>query len=288
MEGIVPFLKPPGMSSSDAVFDIRKLYHEKRAGHLGTLDPGAAGVLPVCLGRTARLFDFLVDKEKTYRFECVFGKATDTQDSLGKVTDSVCMNVSANMLENVLPSFRGRILQKAPAYSALKYNGKKLYDLALAGLETPDKIRPITISSLLLLRQTGENRFLLEVTCSRGTYVRTLCHDLGLALGGFAHMGLLIRTAAGPFKIEHCYTSAELSEYAQKDELQYTLVSAEDALSVLPEVRLGSDRLFPVRNGLTSSIHSSVSGPCRVYCGDAFMGAGIALNGEVKLKVHLY
>ena len=146
-EGIVSVLKPPGMSSSDVVGDIRRLFQEKRVGHLGTLDPGAAGVLPVCVGRAVRLFDYLVDKEKTYRFELLFGRETDTQDVYGRVTDRTEKNLSRQELEGLLPRFRGEIIQQAPAYSALKSGGKKLYDLALAGkvglVRNPAQVAPL-------------------------------------------------------------------------------------------------------------------------------------------------
>lgn len=288
MDGIVPLLKPPGMTSSNAVFDMRRLFNEKRAGHLGTLDPGAAGVLPVCLGRTARLFDFLVDKEKTYRFECAFGTATDTQDSYGAVTERKEMRVEKDALEAVLPAFTGDILQQAPAYSALKSSGRKLYELALAGEEVPEKIRPVSISALKVLEQMAENRFLMEVSCSRGTYVRTICHDLGKALGGCAHMGLLIRTAAGPFRIENCLTVEELRARREEGTLLSALVSGEEALKVFPAVSIGEDRLVPVKNGLSSRVSPKLSGPVRLYCAGAFLGAGVVENGEVRLKVPLY
>ena len=288
MDGIISLLKPPGMTSSNAVFDIRKLCGEKRAGHLGTLDPGAAGVLPVCLGRATQLFDLLVDKEKTYRFTCLFGAATDTQDGYGKVTDTAAMHVTEDALRAVLPRFTGHILQQAPAYSALKSNGKKLYDLALAGEEIPEKIRPVFIRSLEIVRQTAENTFLMQITCSRGTYVRTVCHELGLALGGFAHMGLLIRTAAGPFTIEDSFTVEELRALAEQGRLPDAIRSPESALMFLPEVRLHAERFKPVMNGLFSSAHGAPDGLCRLYCGGTFMGIAQAENGSVKLKVHLY
>lgn len=288
MDGIISLLKPPGMTSSNAVFDIRKLCGEKRAGHLGTLDPGAAGVLPVCLGRATQLFDLLVDKEKTYRFTCLFGAATDTQDGYGKVTDTAEMRVTEEALQSVLPQFTGDILQQAPAYSALKSNGKKLYDLALAGEQIPEKIRPVFIRSLRILRQVGDNAFLMEITCSRGTYVRTVCHELGLALGGFAHMGLLIRTAAGPFTAADSFTMEELRELQAEGRLLEALRSPESALLFLPEVRLKADRFVPVMNGLTSTVPEAKEGLCRLYCGQTFMGVAEVREQEAKLKVHLY
>lgn len=288
MDGIISLLKPPGMTSSNAVFDIRKLSGEKRAGHLGTLDPGAAGVLPVCLGRATQLFDLLVDKEKTYRFTCLFGSATDTQDGYGKVIAQAQMAVTEQALNEALPRFTGSVLQQAPAYSALKSNGRKLYDLALAGEEIPEKIRPVVIHRLSVLRQIAENAFLMEITCSRGTYVRTVCHDLGLALGGFAHMGLLIRTAAGPFTAENSYTMEELRALSEADRLGEAVGSVENALMFLPALRLREDRYKPVKNGLYSSAPRAAEGLCRLYCGSVFMGVGTVEKGEAKLKVHLY
>ena len=137
-EGVVPLLKPPGLSSSDCVVDVRRLFGEKRVGHLGTLDPGAAGILPVCVGRAVRLFDYLVDKDKTYRFELILGAATDTQDLFGQVVETGPKDIAAADLEAVLPHFRGDLEQVAPAYSALKSNGQKLYDLVLQGKDVPE------------------------------------------------------------------------------------------------------------------------------------------------------
>lgn len=236
-EGIVSVLKPPGMSSSDVVGDIRRLFQEKRVGHLGTLDPGAAGVLPVCVGRAVRLFDYLVDKEKTYRFELLFGRETDTQDVYGRVTDRTEKNLSRQELEGLLPRFRGEIIQQAPAYSALKSGGKKLYDLALAGKEIPEKLRPVTISRLELLEQTGENRYLMEVTCSRGTYVRTLCHDIGQALGCGGCMSSLRRTMAAGFTLAECRTIEEVQQQGE------SLLAATDSLfRQYPAYRIPSEQ----------------------------------------------
>ena len=276
MEGIVPLLKPPGLSSSDCVVDVRRLFGEKRVGHLGTLDPGAAGILPVCVGRAVRLFDFLVDKDKTYRFELVLGAATDTQDSFGQVTETGPRDIGPAALEAVLPRFRGEIEQLAPAYSALKSNGQKLYDLVLQGKDVPEKRRPVTISDLVLLRQEGEGRFLLEMTCSRGTYVRTMCHDLGHALGTCGHMGALLRTRSGPFTVERSCT---------------VLISCEEALIQYPTLVLPEDRLIPTKNGLPTDLHGAdrqPGGTVRLYCGGRFLGVGKVESNRARLCVHLY
>ena len=291
MEGIVPLLKPPGLSSSDCVVDIRRLFGEKRVGHLGTLDPGAAGILPVCVGRAVRLFDYLVDKDKTYRFELILGAATDTQDSFGQVTETGERNVSAEELEAVLPRFTGDIEQLAPAYSALKSNGRKLYDLVLQGKEVPEKRRPVTISELTLLRQEGEGRFLMEMTCSRGTYVRTVCHDLGHGLGTCGHMGALLRTRSGPFSLERSFTMEKLKAMKEAESLKSALISCEEALRQYPLLELPEDRLIPSKNGLPTDLHGSdrrPDGTVRLYCAGTFLGVGQVQKNRARLAVHLY
>ena len=291
MEGIVPLLKPPGLSSSDCVVDIRRLFAEKRVGHLGTLDPGAAGILPVCVGRAVRLFDYLVDKDKTYRFELILGAATDTQDGFGQVVETGERDIPVDALAAVLPRFRGEIEQLAPAYSALKSNGKKLYDLALQGMDVPEKRRPVTIRELTLLRQEGEGRFLLEMTCSRGTYVRTMCHDLGHALGTCGHMGALLRTRSGPFSVDHSFTVEELKAMQEAGALDRALVSCEEALIQYPALELPADRLIPTKNGLVTDLHGGdrrPGGPVRLYCDGQFLGIGKAEKNRVRLTVHLY
>ena len=286
IEGIVTVLKPPAMSSSDVVVDIRKIFETKRVGHLGTLDPEAAGVLPVCVGRAVRLFDYLVDKQKTYLAEIAFGVATDTQDAQGKVTETSDAVVTAERLDAVLPKFTGTIVQTPPMYSALKCNGQKLYDLALAGKEIPDKSREVEIVSLRRVGARGTNRFLFEVTCSRGTYIRTLCHDIGAALGVPAHMAFLLRTASGPFALDMAYSIAELIELKEAGRLAETLTSCEDAVAFLKRLDLGRERRKPAMNGLPTRTNAP-DGTYRIYCG-GFLGVGTVQNGEALLKVHLY
>jgi tRNA pseudouridine55 synthase len=250
------------------------------------LDPEAAGVLPVCVGRAVRLFDYLVDKQKTYLAEIAFGTSTDTQDAQGKVIGTSDAVVTEEMLDAVLPKFTGTIVQTPPMYSALKYNGKKLYDLALQGEEIPDKSREVQILSLRRTATRGMNRFLLEVTCSRGTYVRTLCSDVGAALGVPAHMAFLLRTASGPFTLERAYTIAELSARKAEGRLSDTVTSCEDALAFLPRLDLKIDRRKPAVNGLPTCT-TAADGTYRIYCG-GFLGVGAVQDGDALLKVHLY
>ena len=290
-EGVVPLLKPPGLSSSGCVVDVRRLFGEKRVGHLGTLDPGAAGILPVCVGPAVRLFDYLVDKDKTYRFELILGAATDTQDLFGQVVETGPKDIAAADLEAVLPHFRGDLEQVAPAYSALKSNGQKLYDLVLQGKDVPEKRRPVTIRDLILLRQEGEGRFLLEMTCSRGTYVRTVCHDLGHALGTCGHMGALLRTRSGPFSVDRSFTVEELMTLKEQDRLAEALICCEEALAQFPALELPEDRLIPTQNGLPTDLHGDdrrPDGTVRLYCGGRFLGVGKVEKDRARLAVHLY
>lgn len=285
-EGIITVLKPPGMSSSDVVVDVRRVFETKRVGHLGTLDPEAAGVLPVCVGRAVRLFDYLVDKQKTYLAELVFGASTDTQDAQGTVLETSDRIVSKTELDAVLSRFTGRIVQTPPMYSALKHNGKKLYDLARAGEEIPDKSREVEIASLERTETLGTNRFLLRVRCSRGTYIRTLCSDIGDALGVPSHMAFLLRTESGAFTLDHAFTIAELEAKKTDGTLCDTLVSCEDAVAFLPRLDLRGDRLRPAKNGLGTRVRAA-DGLYRLYCG-GFLGIGVVQNGSAALKVHLY
>lgn len=286
IEGIVTVLKPPAMSSSDVVVDVRHIFSTKRVGHLGTLDPEAAGVLPVCVGRAVRLFDYLVDKQKTYLCEIAFGVSTDTQDAQGKVVETSGAVVTEAMLDVILPQFTGTILQTPPMYSALKFNGQKLYDLALAGKEIPDKTRAVEVFSIRRTGTRGENRFLLEITCSRGTYIRTLCADIGAALGVPAHMAFLLRTASGMFTLDRARSIAELTQLKEEGRLSEALTSCEEAVSFLPRLDLSSDRKKPTLNGLPTRTNAR-EGTYRIFCG-GFLGIGAVRNGEAVLKVHLY
>ncbi len=287
MDGFVNVLKAPGMTSSNAVYDVRAIFAEKRAGHLGTLDPGAAGVLPIALGRAARLFDLLVEKEKTYVFELILGVSTDTFDAYGTVTAAADCEIGSGRLNEVLPRFAGKTQQLAPAYSALKVDGRKMYDLAREGGEVPERLRGIAISELSVVEQLAKNRYLMRVSCSRGTYVRALARDIGLSLGVPAHLSFLLRTAAGPFTLENAYSIAALTQKKPDGTLAGTVISCEDALAFLPAVTLPKRRRAPAMNALETSGVDAADGPARVYCG-GFLGVGEVKNGCVRLRIHLY
>lgn len=287
MDGVVVLLKPPGMTSSNAVHDVRRIFAEKRVGHTGTLDPGAAGVLPICIGRATRLFDFFVEKEKTYIAEIAFGTSTDTQDAYGAVLERSDHHISREMLLGALPGFRGEINQIAPAYSALKVDGRKMYDLARAGEAVPERVRSAIIHELSLLEELADNRFLLRVRCSRGTYIRTLCADIGQAMGVPAHMAFLLRTAAGPFEIERSVSVSELESLQTDGLLAQAVISCEDALSFLPRLELAAHRRTPAVNGLPTAT-AAPEGAVRLYAADEFLGVGMVRERAVQLAVHLY
>ncbi len=288
MDGIVCVLKPPGMTSSNAVFDVRKIFSQKRAGHLGTLDPAAAGVLPVCLGRATRLFDLLVDKDKEYRFEAAFGVKTDTQDAYGMVTARDGRRVKENELIEILPEFLGIQSQTASVYSALKVDGRKMYDLARAGEPVEPRTRQILVSELELVEQTGENRFLLRTVCSRGTYIRSLCESIAGRLGTLAYVPFLLRTRSGPFTIERSRTVSELDAAKDQGTLTECVVTIEEATAFLPELRFLPDRVIPTKNGLDTRLRDTADGMVRAYGGGEFLGIGEVSSGSFRLTIHLY
>ena len=288
MDGIVSVLKPPGMTSSNVVFDVRKIYGEKHAGHLGTLDPAAAGVLPVCLGRATKLFDILVDKDKEYVFECAFGTQTDTQDACGTVIARDGKRVDKRELLRILPEFVGGQLQAASIYSVLKVGGKKMYDLARAGEAVEPRVREICVHALELVEQTGENRFLLRAVCSRGTYVRSLCESLAGRLGTVGYVSILLRTRSGPFTGERALTIAELGAAKEAGTLPDTLTSCEEAMAFLPELRLPADRTVPTKNGLETHLRDHADGLVRAYGAEEFLGIGEIRHGRFRLNIHLY
>lgn len=285
-EGIINVLKPPGMTSSNVVTDIKRLLQIKHVGHTGTLDPGAAGVLPVCLGRATRLFDILADKQKVYIAEIAFGTRTDTLDSYGSVVETDDKIIEATVLQSVLPHFLGRQQQIAPAYSALKSNGKAFYEIARNGGEIPERVREIEIHALDYIAQTAANRFLIRVNCSRGTYVRKLCEDIGRALHTAAHLSFLLRTAAGAFDIANAYTLPELQSLWEESRIGEAITPVEQVVAFLPAITF-HDMLFvnKLRNGVCVECPEKAIGLYRIY-GGGFLGLGAVDSGYLKLKLH--
>lgn len=229
-DGIVIVNKEAGFTSFDVVAKLRGILHIKKIGHTGTLDPMATGVLPVCVGKATKICDVLTDRDKTYEAEVVLGITTDTLDTTGKVLTEQPVSVTKDRLEAVLSSFRGEVTQIPPMYSAVKVNGKKLYEYAREGVEIERKKRKVTIHSLDLLStdfQASDDAgkasafrpsFRIRVHCSKGTYIRTLCDDIGHELGCGAAMDSLIRTEVGKFTIDRALSLSEIEELVGKNE----------------------------------------------------------------------
>ena len=250
MDGIINIMKPPGMTSHDVIYSVRRSLKVKKAGHTGTLDPGAAGVLVVCLGRATRLAGFITDYDKEYRAEIVFGTATDTGDSFGKVIrrDNPAF-LTETALRTALPVFTGEISQTPPMTSAIKVKGKKLYELARAGITVERQARRVTVKDLVYISGSGwggENpRAVIHVTCSKGTYIRTLCDDLGKHLGCAAHMSFLMRVRLGVFNLRE---SILINDLWRKDPAEF-IIPMEKALPNLPEVIVKSGAVDAVKSG---------------------------------------
>jgi tRNA pseudouridine55 synthase len=203
--------KTTGWTSHDVVARVRRLAGQKRVGHAGTLDPGASGVLPVLLGRATRLMDLVQSGRKTYVASVALGSATDTDDADGAALSTAPVPpLSVTMIEEALSRFRGEILQTPPAYSALKVQGQRAYDLARRGVAVELAPRPVTIDALSLL-SLGEASFEIEVVCSKGTYIRALARDIAVALGTVGHMAALRRTAVGPFTLADAHTLDDIN-----------------------------------------------------------------------------
>lgn len=237
INGVINVYKEKGYTSHDVVAKLRGILKIKKIGHTGTLDPNAEGVLPVCIGNATKLCDMIMEKTKEYEAELVLGVCTDTQDLTGKILESV--NISdmekdcdPQYLEKVIHSFIGKYSQIPPMYSAIKVNGRKLYDMARAGIEVERKPREVEFYAIEIL----ENRYpriKIKVSCSKGTYIRTLCYDIGQKMGIPSCMGDLLRVKSGMFSIDYSVKLSEIEEIVKKDQLDESgiLTKTEDVLS---------------------------------------------------------
>lgn len=272
MDGFINVLKPTGMSSHDVVDVVRRIFHQKRVGHAGTLDPAAAGILPIALGRAARLVEYLEGADKSYRAEIAFGYATDTGDVYGTVTERAEHPVlpAEEEIEAVLARFRGCITQRPPAYSAIKVGGKRAADLVRQGRVVEIPTRTVTIHRLELLHIDAERRRIrIDVDCSKGTYIRSLCADIGAALHLPATMRFLLRSRVGAFTLADAYTPEELAEAGED-----AVCAADRALS-LPCYELAQQRVKAFYSGLsTTERRPLTAGLYRVYADGVFLGIG--------------
>ncbi len=285
-EGVLLLLKPSGMTAHDVVEFVRKRLRMKRVGHTGTLDPLASGLMILCLGRATRLAEFLSGLDKVYRFEMVLGVTTRTQDAEGEILEvRSTEGVTAKRVEEVLSQFIGEIEQVPPMLSAIHYQGKRLYELARKGIEVERPPRKVQIHRLTLLEWWDKpvKRALIEVHCSRGTYIRTLASDIGEALGCGAYQHFLVRTQIGPFKSEQALTLEEFAEAVLHGEWERCILSLDQSLPMLPTLVLTKLEAQRVLNGMESVVGTIWGYPnlkenelVRLYDQDQrFLGVGI-------------
>ncbi|KLU63460.1 tRNA pseudouridine synthase B [Peptococcaceae bacterium CEB3] len=280
MDGVINLLKPPGMTSAAVVAWVRRALSVRKAGHTGTLDPSVAGVLPICLGKATRLAEYFTAQGKFYRAEATFGLVTDTQDAQGKILQRRPALLSRADLEKVLPRFRGVINQVPPMHSALRKDGKHLYEYARAGIVLAREPRVIRVERLDLVRWTDGKfpKAILDIECSKGTYVRTLCHDLGQAAGYGAHMSYLLRLRSGPFSLAESWTFEEIEAAWAEGNTEF-LLSPSAGLQ-LPPVRLPESRAEAFRHGLATGaqwVDGAVGEDgtaVQVFCAEEFIGIG--------------
>ena len=253
MNGILLVDKPADWTSHDVVAKLRGVLGERRMGHSGTLDPMATGLLVVFAGRATRAVSFSENHSKCYEARLRLGLTTDTQDTTGTVLSRCDRRVTRAELEAVLPQFRGDILQVPPMYSALKVDGQKLYEIARRGGEVARQARPVTIEELTVLGE-ADGDYVLRVRCSKGTYIRTLCHDIGAALGCGAVMTALRRTMAASFTLADCVTIEQAQQAAQDGVFGTLLRPVETAFCALPSAALNEKQTKMFLNGVRLDI----------------------------------
>lgn len=277
--GILVIDKPQDWTSHDVVAKLRGILRERRIGHAGTLDPMATGVLPVFVGRATRAVEFASEREKEYIASLRLGTVTDTQDVTGTVLETRPVTVTRDHVEAVLDRFRGEIQQIPPMYSAIKKQGKKLYELARRGVEVEREPRPITIYELELLEQVSETDWNLRVLCSKGTYVRTLCHDIGQALGCGGTLYALRRTRSAGFGLDQAMTLEQVAETEDPASLLLPVDTCFSQYSALTLTEAEEER--KVRNGNPISLDGA-DGAYRVYGpGGAFLALSRLEQGRL-------
>jgi tRNA pseudouridine55 synthase len=285
VHGVLLLDKPHGFSSNQALQKVKWLYQAQKAGHTGTLDPLATGVLPICFGEATKFAQHLTDENKTYIASVKFGETTTTGDKEGEVLHAVACDVQQAEIESVLPSLTGEITQIPPMYSALKVDGKPLYAYAREGVELERAPRQVTIFAIKLL-DCQDNIANIEVTCSKGTYIRTLAEDIGKALNVGAHLVDLRRTATATYQIAHTVT-LEALEAMTMEARDALLLPVDTAINALPKVELYDDAAYYFKQGNPVWLSGNIpDGEVRVYNeAGLFLGIGVQLaNGRIAPK----
>lgn len=282
MNKIVNIVKPTGMTSHDVVSAVRKILNIKKVGHTGTLDPDASGVLPICVGKSTKVSELILNKDKSYICELTLGINTDTYDSSGEILERFNVGVTEEEIKNAFETQRGEIDQIPPIYSALKVNGKRMCDLARSGKvdEIVVKSRRVNIKDINIL-SINNNKIMFYVKCSKGTYVRSICYDIGKELGCGGHMSFLLRTSSGKFNLENGITLEQLQEYKENNTLDKYLYDIDYVLSNLNHVEIHQNAYkYYINGGVIDNkrfIKQSFNYKdklVRVYCNGYFLGTG--------------
>ncbi|HHG3571050.1 TPA: tRNA pseudouridine(55) synthase TruB [Vibrio parahaemolyticus] len=293
INGVILLDKPTGISSNDALQKVKRIYFAEKAGHTGALDPLATGMLPICLGEATKFSQFLLDSDKRYRVIAKLGERTNTSDSDGEVVETRPVDVTLEKLEASIEKFRGESDQVPSMFSALKYQGKPLYEYARKGIEVPRESRKITVYEIILHRFEGDE-VEMEVHCSKGTYIRTIVDDLGEMLGCGAHVIMLRRTAVAKYPYEKMVTLEQLNELleqahreeiAPRELLDPLLMPMDTAVEDLPEVNLIPELADMVQHGQPVQVLGAPEqGPLRLTMGEErlFIGVG-EMNDDGKI-----
>ncbi|MBO7396310.1 MAG: tRNA pseudouridine(55) synthase TruB [Ruminococcus sp.] len=296
MNGILCVNKPQDFTSFDVVAKLRGILRERRLGHGGTLDPMATGVLPVFVGTATKACDIMPDNTKSYRAGFRLGESTTTQDVTGEVLTRSDMAVGGEALRAVIPDFIGDIMQLPPMYSAVQVNGQRLYDLARKGVEVEREPRPITVYGIdLVSYDEGAREGVLDISCGKGTYIRTIINDIGERLGCGGVMTSLVRTSSGGFTLADCFTFEQIQQARDEDRLEELILPIERVFTKLPKLRLGEAQTRMYRNGVKldlARIRDIKAGVTEyaVYGSDgAFIGTALAdfENGILRVAKNL-
>jgi tRNA pseudouridine55 synthase len=280
VDGVLLLDKPAGLSSNAALQRAKRLYAAEKAGHTGTLDPLASGLLPLCFGEATKFAQALLDASKAYVATLRFGVATTTGDAEGEVVAEMPVAFSREALEAVLPRFVGRIAQVPPRHAALKYQGRNYYDYARAGIEIPRPAREIEVDAIEVV-DWAPPEAVLHVACGKGTYIRVLAEDIAAALGCCAHLAALRRTATGPFRIEDAVTLTEL-EALRPEERDARLLRVDAPLAAMPRLDIDAAGALALLQGRSVGTSAPGGDRCRCYAPGGFVGVVEIRDGAIR------
>ena len=280
MNGIIVVNKPLNVSSSKVVSIVKKALNQSKVGHLGTLDPLATGVLPICVGRATKLFDYYLNKTKTYVAQFTFGKTTDTLDSEGVITDTCSKIPTIDEINSALASLTGEIDQMPPKYSAKSVGGVRAYELSRKGIEFELKPKKVRVFKFELTKQISSDTFEFLIDCSSGTYIRSLARDLGLKTGSLAYMSSLNRTRSGEFTLVQAVDIDNISEKS--------VISLGEVLKDLDKVEVGQEYFDKLANGNEIKYNLDDKTGFLLYSKNTFFGIADCKNNRIKVRVNLY